>query len=240
MKRIILSALIVSLIAAGAFAQDEIGTPDAAQLGIMEAQQKLKEISVDKFEYEGFWLSSMSSDEGYVTTRLFDGNPLAKVPVAEEEGLNIPDKYVLGTRVDFLRRGYNSFTIYPQRPIPIEGITKTVSVWVAGRNFNHELNLLIEDAFGRYFELYIGKLNFQGWKRMTVAIPPQAIDGIHGIVQRNYHYNNMMGIRITGFRIDCDPMEAYGSYYIYFDDLRAVTDLFAEDIRDADDPSDMW
>ncbi|MDR2049403.1 MAG: flagellar filament outer layer protein FlaA, partial [Treponema sp.] len=42
------------------------------------------------------------------------------------------------------------------------------------------------------------------------------------------------------FRIDCDPMEAYGSYYIYFDDLRAVTDLFAEDIKDADDPSDMW
>jgi hypothetical protein len=35
-------------------------------------------------------------------------------------------------------------------------------------------------------------------------------------------------------------MEAYGSYYIYFDDLRAVTDLFAEDIKDADDPSDMW
>ncbi|MDR2259242.1 MAG: flagellar filament protein FlaA, partial [Treponema sp.] len=29
-------------------------------------------------------------------------------------------------------------------------------------------------------------------------------------------------------------------YYIYFDDLRAVTDLFAEDNRDADDMSDAW
>jgi hypothetical protein len=239
MKRIILAALIVSLVVPGLFAQD-IGEPDAAQLGITEAQQKLKEISVDKFEYDGFWMSSMSTDEGYPTTRLFEGGPLAKEPIKEEEGLDIPDKYVLGTRVDFLHRGYNSFTIYPMRPVPIEGITKTVSVWVAGRNFNHELNLLIEDAFGRYFELYMGKLNFQGWKRMTVAIPPQALDGIHGIVQRNYHYNDMMGIKITGFRIDCDPMEAYGSYYVYFDDLRAVTDLFAEDIKDKDDPSDMW
>jgi hypothetical protein len=239
MKHVIFAALIVSLVVPGLFAQN-VGEPDAAQLGITEAQQKLKEISVDKFEYDGFWMSTMSVDEGYATTRLFDGGPSAKTPIPEEEGLTIPDKYVLGTRVDFLRRGYNSFTVYPMRPVPIEGITKTVSIWVAGRNFNHELNLLIEDAFGRYFELYMGKLNFQGWKKMTVAIPPQALDGIHGIVQRNYHYNNTMGIRITGFRIDCDPMEAYGSYYVYFDDLRAVTDLFAEEIKDPDDPSDMW
>jgi hypothetical protein len=241
MKRFILTILIVLIAAFGLFAQNrEIGEPDAQQLGIMEAQQKLKEISVDKFEYEGYWKATMSSDEGYTTSRLFEGAPLAKVPIKEEEGLNIPDKYVLGVRVDFIRRGTNSITVYPQRPIPIEGITKTVSVWVAGRNFNHSLNLLLEDSLGRHFELYIGKLNFQGWKKLTVAIPPQAPDGIHGIVQRNYHYVHLMGIRIIGFRIDCDMMEAYGSYYIYFDDLRAVTDLFAEDLKDADDMNDMW
>ncbi|MDR1307336.1 MAG: flagellar filament outer layer protein FlaA [Treponema sp.] len=239
MKRILVTILFGAVLAGGLFAQ-EIGEPDAQQLGIMDAQLKLKEVSVDKFENEGFWLSTMSNDEGYTTSRLFEGSPGGKQPIPEEDGLNIPDKYVLGTRVDFLRRGINSFFVYPQRPIPIEGITKTVSIWVAGRNFNHHLNLLLEDAFGRNFELYIGRLNFQGWKKMTVAIPPQAVDGVHGIVQRNYHYNSMMGIRITGFRIDCDPMEAYGSYYVYFDDLRAVTDLFAEDIKDPDDMSDMW
>ena len=239
MKRFIITILIVLFAATGVFAQ-EIGEPDAQQLGIMEAQQKLKEVSVDKFEYDGFWRVTMSTDEGYPTARLFEGAPAAKIPIPEEEDLNIPDKYVLGVRIDFLRRGTNSFTIYPMRPLPIEGITKTVSIWVAGRNFNHTLNLLLEDAFGRYFELYMGKLNFQGWKKLTVAIPPQAPDGVHGIVQRNYHYNNMMGIKITGFRVDCDMLEAYGSYYVYFDDLRAVTDLFAEDLKDADDMSDMW
>jgi hypothetical protein len=240
MKRYIFTILMVSLLASAVFAQ-EIGDPDPAQISVMEAQQKLKRVSVDKFEYDGFWSSSMSTDEGYVTTRLFEGAPAAKKPIPEEEGLEIPDKFVLGTRVDFLRRGYNTFSIYPQRPIPIEGITKTVYVWVAGRNFNHRLNLLLEDALGRYFELYMGKLNFQGWKQMNVAVPPQALDGIHGIVQRNYHYsNNLMGIKILGFRIDCDPMEAYGTYYIYFDDLQAETDLFAEDVRDADDMNDSW
>jgi hypothetical protein len=40
--------------------------------------------------------------------------------------------------------------------------------------------------------------------------------------------------------VNCDPTEAFGSYYVYFDDLRAVTDLFAEDSRDEDDMADAW
>ena len=241
MKRISIIVLILFVVT-GVFAQQraEIGAPDAERLGIDAAQQFLKEISIEKFERDGYWMSTMSTDDGYTTTRLFSGAPSGKQVIPEEEGLNIQDKYVLGTRVDFIHRGYTSFTLYPLRPIPIEGITKTVSVWVVGRNYNHELVLLLDDFFRRPFELYVGKLNFQGWKKLTVAIPPQAEDGFNGIVQRNYHYNNNLGIKITGFRIDVDPWEAYGSYYIYLDDLRAVTDLFAEDNRDADDMPDGW
>ena len=240
MKRYVVIALLLSL-AGFAFAQEqEIGTPDPDQIGLDVAQQKLKEISVEKFEQEGFWRSHMSPDEGYTTSRLFEGSPLAKKPIPEESDLNMPDRYVLGTRVDYLRRSHSNFTMYPMRPIPIEGITKTISLWVAGRNFNHELYILIQDFFGRPFELYVGRLNFQGWKQLTVAIPPQAPDGKNGIIQRNYHYNNQMGIKLTGFRILVDPEEAFGSYYVYLDDVRAVTDLFAEESRDPDDMIDAW
>ncbi|MDR1839388.1 MAG: flagellar filament outer layer protein FlaA [Treponema sp.] len=242
MKKLLIIAFFL-FVSGFIFAQQgglELGSPDPSRLGIESAQQMLKEVSVDKFEHDGFWRSSMSTDEGYTTTRLFSGSPAGKEQIPEETDINIPDIYVLGTRVDFLRRGYNSFTIYPTRPIPVEGITKTVSVWVAGRNYNHELTLLIQDFFGRNYEFYMGKLNFMGWKRMVVTIPPQADDGLSGVVQRNYHYNSHMGIKIMGFRIDCDPMEAYGSYYIYFDDLRATTDLFSEYHRDPDDMTDGW
>ncbi|MDR1899441.1 MAG: flagellar filament outer layer protein FlaA [Treponema sp.] len=242
MKRICLGVMVL-LTAGFLFAQqggNDVGTPNPERIGIDSAQQLLKEVSVDKFEHDGFWRSTMSTDSGFTSARLFSGAPAAKEPIPDEEGLNIPDRYVLGTKVEFLRRGHTSITVYPTRPIPIEGIAKTVSLWVVGRNYNHELKLLLQDFFGRDYELYIGRLNFQGWKKLTVAIPPQAEDGFNGIVQRNYHYNSALGIKITGFRIDCDPMEAYGSYYVYFDDLRAVTDLFAEDNRDADDMSDAW
>jgi hypothetical protein len=118
-------------------------------------------------------------------------------------------------------------------PIPIEGITKTISVWAVGRNYNHVLKVMLEDYFGRHMELTLGKLNFMGWKKMTVAVPPD-------IVQSEYHFTYKSGLRVLGFRVEGDPMESYGTYYLYLDDLRAVTDLFAESYRDTDDMVDGW
>ncbi len=217
-----------------------VDSPNAEEVGVTSAELALKEVSVDKFESEGTWRSSISPDEGVIKSRLFNGSPAGKQPIPEEEGLDIPDEMVLGTRVDFYRRGHNSFSVTAVRPLPIEGIAKTVSVWVVGRNFNHTLKLLLKDYWGRDFELYMGKLNHSGWKLMTVAIPPQNPDGKNGIIQKDYHYGNRLGLKIVGFRVDCDPEDAYGSYFIYFDDLRAVADLYDLQARDKDDMFDNW
>jgi hypothetical protein len=235
-----ISTILFLAVAAFLSAQQEVGAPDANQVPGDTDNTDLKEVSVDKFEIDGTWSASLSPDMGFVTSRLFPGGPSGKTPIPEEEGQNIPDTKVFGARIDFLRRGDASIFIYPQRPILIEGITKTVSVWVAGRNYNHTLVLLIQDAMGRSFELEVGQLNFQGWKQLIVAIPPQSDYGRQGIIQRNLHFTDLGGIRIIGFRIDVDPMEAYGTYFFYLDDLRATTDLFAENSREPDDPTDDW
>jgi hypothetical protein len=239
MKRAILTGFIV-FFASVIFAQQEVGTPSPTDSEDGLPQQSLSEVSVDKFEMEGFWRPSISSDSGFTSGRLFEGGPLNKTPIEGEAELNIPDEKVLGVRVDFLKRGSTNLYIMAARPVPIEGIVKTVSVWVAGRNYNHKLNVLIQDFYGRTFEIYMGRLNFQGWKKLTANIPPQQELGASGIVQQNYHYSNISGIKVIGFRIDCDPMEAYGAYYVYLDDMRAFTDLFTENMRDPDDPIDDW
>jgi len=241
MRKFLFITLILC-IGSFAFAQQrDVGAAEPERLGIDTGQELVKEVSVDRFEHEGFWRSRMSSDEGYTTARLFVGAPAGKQPIPDEEGMNIPDQFVLGTRVDYLHRGYSQFFIYPARPIPIEGITKTVSVWVAGRNFRHELFILIQDFFGKDYEFSMGKLNFIGWQKLTVTIPPAPENsGQSGVTQRSYHYQGNFGIKITGFRIDCDPLETLGSYFIYMDDLRAYTDLFSENHRDPDDMVDNW
>jgi hypothetical protein len=236
MKRYSVIALCL-LVGGLLFAQQ---TTDPSRIGIDTAQQNLKEISIDKFEHDSYWSGFISPDDGFINVRLHEGTPAGKEPVPEEADLNIVDNHVLGVRVDFLHRGNVSFSLYPRRPIPIEGITKTISVWAVGRNYNHVLKIIIQDFFGRQFELQMGKLNFQGWKRLTVAIPSQPLIGKAGIVQKDYHYTNQLGIKVVGFKVECDPAEAAGTYYLYLDDLRATTDLFAENDRDPDDMNDAW
>jgi hypothetical protein len=271
MKKSIITLLALAALSAAAFAQtattapapaaaastapaatpaaataSDVAAPDANKIGIDTAQQKLKEVSVEQFQAAGFWDAAISTDEGIVTSRLFEGRPAgsAAEPLADPRYVGqdpkIVFKYVLGVKTEFYTRGYNEIAITAKRPIPIEGITKTISVWVAGRNYDHVLWIELRDFFGNNFELPMGKLNFQGWKKLSVAIPPQNPDGRTGIVQRNFHYTSQMGLKVVGFRIQCDPDEAFGTYYIYLDDLRAVTDLFAEDMRDTDDMPDTW
>ena len=235
MKRFLASLIIVSVFTGTMLIAQDAGSPNASQIGIDSAQQKLQEISVSKFEDAGLWYGVMAADEGIIQLRRFEGSPLDKEPLEGEveAGIQEPDDNVLGAKVSFYKRSLSTFSIRPVRPLPIEGITKTLSVWVAGRNTNHILQLEISDHFGNVAYINMGKLNFVGWKKVTVSVPPT-------IVQRDYHYNNKMGITIQGFNILCDLDETYGKYYFYLDDLRAVTDLFAEDSRDVDDILDSW
>ena len=238
MKRVI-AVLMVLATFGMVFAQQgtSLTDPDPTIIGADSAKQALREVSVDLFEREGSWNARISSDNGVISSRLFDGSPASKEPMAENEG--VTDERVLGVKVEFFRRGVNSFYVTAARPIPIEGITKTVSVWVTGRNQGHNLYLLVQDYFGNNFEIYMGSLAFSGWKKMTAAVPPSP-DGERGIVQQSAYYGERPGLRIIGFRIDCDPLLARGSYYLYFDDLRAVTDLYDMENRNEDDMIDNW
>lgn len=235
MKKIIIITLsLLFLLTSLSFAQSE-GGPDSENIGVDSAQQRLIELSVTKFEDVAYWKCTMPLDDGFIQIRRFSGGPLDKEAIVGEEDSKVQegDKYVLGTKVQYIKRNLGSFAVFPVKPLPIEGITKTLSVWVVGRNYNHSLKILIRDYFGRTQAISFGKLNFMGWKKLTVAIPPR-------IIQSDHHFTNLRGIQFIGFRVDSDLMESYGSYYIYFDDLRAVTDMFDEEYRDPDDMADGW
>jgi hypothetical protein len=228
--RIVAACALAIIIALPAAAQI-----DASKIGKDQAQQQLVEVSVSKLEDAAFWHGAMAIDDGIVTLRSLPGSPAAKKPAEGDvlNKINEQDTRVLGMRIDFYHRGVVSFTVHPTAPLPIPGISKTISVWIAGRNFNHTLKVLIEDYFGRHMELTVGRLTFTGWKKLTVAVPPS-------IVQTDYHFTYKDGIKITGFKIECDPLEAMGTYYVYFDDIRVVSDLFGEARRDSDDMTDGW
>lgn len=216
-------------------AQSEVGTPQPEYVGVDKAQQELKEISISRFEDDGFWLGSMPRDDGFISLRRFEGSPIDKKPIEDEvaAGIKEDDKYVLGGKIEHLKRAVTYFKVLPIRPLAIPGITKTISLWVVGRNVKHQLYVIINDQFGNRAKVPLGDMAFSGWKKLTAAVPPN-------IRQADPRYNNKQGIMITEFLIETDPAETYGSYYFYMDDLRVVTDLFAEKNRDADDMVDFW
>ena len=244
MKKLLTLAIALA-VSATVFAQDNnrqndnesLASPDPTVIGNDSAKQALREVSVDRYELEGSWNAHISPDNGVINVRLFEGSPLAKEPLKGEE--EAEDSKVLGVKVEFFRRGVNSFFVKAARPIPIEGVTKTISVWAAGRNMDHQMYVLVQDYNGNNFELFLGTLGFSGWKKMSVAVPPTP-DGEHGIIQSSAYNGIRPGLRIVGFRIDCNPMLARGTYYLYLDDLRAVTDLYDIENRDEDDMNDDW
>jgi len=235
-KSIILLFVLLFVSSVPLFAQvEDAGDPQPENLGIDAAQQKLRTVSISKFEDAGFWHAQMPHEQGVVTIRTLEGAPMDKEPLeAEQEaGIDLEDKNVIGVKVQFFKRGMHHISIMPSRPLPIEGITKTISLWVVGRNSPHTLKVLVRDQFGNSGEVTMGRLNFTGWKKMVATVPTH-------IKQRDYHYANKMGIQIEGFRLDMDPKETFGTYYVYVDGLRATTDLFAEESRDIDDMKDNW
>lgn len=226
--------------AADAGTDKAVGVSTAENLGKDSSQQKLVDITIDQFEDPGTWEGSMMNEYGLVTIRQKAGFPARREVLdkarldSEREAKSPIGTSVLGVKVVFFRRAIISFAVNPVRPLPIPGLAKTVSIWVVGRSFNHELKLGLEDYFGnRYYVNFDKKLTFQGWDKLTAVIPP-------AIMQSEKHYTGRAGIKITGITVDCDLMETYGTFYMYLDDLSAVTDLFSEDSRDIDDVADDW
>lgn len=60
--------------------------------------------------------------------------------------------------------------IIPPKPIVIEDYCQSISIWVYGKNFAGELSLMVMDASGQAHRLSFGKLNFLGWRKLTVKL----------------------------------------------------------------------
>ena len=181
---------------------------------------------IDDFEDAGLWVGDMPRDQGIVRVMRRSGSP----GQPKEDN---PDthKYVLGAKVNFFKSGSAWFAMSPPREIPVKGVTKKLSIWVAGRNFKHELKALIRDFFGTEHVVNFGKLNFPGWNKMEAQI------GMN-VAQDNYKLyskNRPRGIRLKSIMVDCAMDETFGQYYIYLDDLYALTDTYL-DREEGQDP----
>jgi hypothetical protein len=225
---IIIGALL-TLVPLTLIAQEE--DVEDLRVGVTTSRQILADIPVTHFEDADAWESHMAVDQGIVLSMKRRGRPLELPEVDPNDGTE--NHFVLGVKVAFNQRAHAYVSIRPPKPIKVPGITKAISVWICGRSFKHRLYCHLLDYKGTEMIVDMGLLDFAGWKKVSVAVPTT-------IEQEAYHSLEWRGVSLAGFSIRTDPEESYGVYYVYFDELRAITDIYLEEHRDEDDMEDGW
>lgn len=67
-------------------------------------------------------------------------------------------------------KGWKFVRIAPPSMVPVEGKPKAMGVWVRGDKTNCSLRLRFTDADGRTFQPVFGRLQFSGWRYLTVPL----------------------------------------------------------------------
>jgi hypothetical protein len=156
---------------------------------------------------------------------------------ANREGLDLKS---LGIRGRFDRRGYNWIDIYPvaadggedagPTEIPLPGRVQYVDLWAWGSNLNYYVEVFVRDYQGMIHVLNAGDLGYQGWKNLRAYVPSS-------IPQSKRVLPRLASLRFVKFRIWTRPMEPVNDFYVYFDQLKILTDTF-ESIYDGDELAD--
>jgi hypothetical protein len=146
----------------------------------------------------------------------------------------------LGLWGKFDRRGYNWIDVYPIVPgsgsdgeepepfeIPIPGRISSLDMWVWGSNLNYYIEVYFRDHQGVIHSLRLGSLTYQGWKNLRVRIPTN-------IPQSKRVLPSLASLSFVKFRIWTTPVERVDNFYVYFKQLKIITDIF-ESLFDGDE-----
>jgi hypothetical protein len=153
------------------------------------------------------------------------------------------DLMSLGIWGSFDRRGHNWIDVYPivtgtgrdgEPPvafeIPMPGRIRSLDMWVWGSNHNFQLEAYFRDYQGMIHVLDMGSLAFTGWRNLRISIPER-------IPQSRRTLPYFAGLHFVKFRIWTAPNERVDNFFVYFNQMQVLTDIF-ETLFDGNDLSD--
>jgi len=125
--------------------------------------------------------------------------------------------HVLGVKTNFVDRGFDRVEIKPPHEYVIRGLGRQLTVWVLGRQFRHTLWAKFRDYRGRFHKLRIGRLDYFGWRKLTITLPgwlPQSTR--YALYDKNLHFVSLFVVS--------DKHEVGGQFYFYVDELKMKVD----------------
>lgn len=212
--------------------QGDTKAPAAAAGTQKQGAQKqptgLVEDWMSDFEACEDWRAISTSPLGDTKIRKIPGKPrpvdeegkVVETPdeITDDNGITRKNEHVLGIKSYVVERGYDRVEVLPPNEYIIRGKAKELKVWALGRKIRHTLFVKFRDYRGKLHKIKVGRLDFWGWKELSVNIPgwmPQS--PTYAMLDKNLHF--------VSFFIESDRFEAPGTYYVYLDNFRIISDM---------------
>lgn len=173
--------------------------------------------------------------EDFETSHYSDANIKYNVTTTQKGGLSVRDQFpspakdskkYLGLKI-FGRAG-DVVQITPAKKLIIDKYCQSISMWVYGKDISGEVSIMLLDSDGASHRMILGRLNFMGWRELTVNIPKT-------VAQMDRYLSQKKQIEITKIMYNPGNTGALSWNYVYFDDITAsVREKFY------DKQSDEW
>jgi len=122
------------------------------------------------------------------------------------------------------------------------GVVKTVAVTVKGLNFPHGLSVILKDADGNEKAVFLGYLNFDGWKELRWD-NPQYVGDVRNRELRIFplYPKTVPYVKFNGFMVTRDAATDGGDFVAYFKDVKILYDKAVLDTASVDiDDESVW
>lgn len=219
------------------------GQPAADNTTTVGAQMPLLQLDLEDFEESEDWVARSTCPLGETRTiklvqrgdiRATDDENM-KPPEGEALSLDVSPEnpnHILGVKTFFEERGFDRVEVRPPHEYILKGKARQFSIWVLGRNFRHTMYLKLRDYRGNTHKVRLGRLDFFGWRKFTVAVPgwvPQSTR--FSLLDKNLHFVSLMVVS--------DHHEIPGEFYFYVDGLKALLDQ-SEQVYPGSEIKDNW
>jgi hypothetical protein len=121
------------------------------------------------------------------------------------------------------------------------GVVKEIKINALGRNYPNGLSIVLEDESGREHRIFMGYLNFDGWRSMVWRNPAyQEEVRNRELTVRPLYPRSEPFIKFVGLIIHRDASQEGGDVITYFKDVEIIYDQAIIEQREEIDDESVW